>query len=108
LNEETNQARAMQENHSGDEDRSKRSADLPAVIALAVAIFGLLAMLIVDHGPWSVPMVQTSEVANYGMTGDAVRAAGAKVTPTAPKPEIEPEMPGPKPVQPGDVPAPRS
>ncbi len=98
----------MQENHSGDEDRSKRSADLPAVIALAVAIFGLLAMLIVDHGPWSVPMVQTSEVVNYGTPGDAVRAAGAKVTPTAPKPEIEPEVPGPKPVQPGDVPAPRS
>jgi hypothetical protein len=91
-----------------DEARSKRDAELPVVIALAVAFFGLLAMLIVDHGPWSRPKVQSAEVANYSTTGDAARAAGAKVTPTAPKPEIEPEMPGPKPVQPSDVPAPRS
>ena len=106
FDEETNQAGAMQEKK--DEDRSKRSAELPVVVALAVAIFGLLAMLIVDHGAWSLPKVQTSEVTNFGTTGTAARAAGAKVTPTAPKPAIEPEMPGPKPVQPGDVPAPRS
>jgi hypothetical protein len=96
----------MQEKRS--EDRSKHGVELPLVIALAIAILGLLAMLIVDHGPWSRPKIQTSEVVNYGTTGDAARAAGAKVTPTAPKPEIEPEMPGPKPVQPADVPAPRS
>ena len=94
----------MQEN----KDHSKRSAELPVVIALALAIFGLLAMLIVDHGQWSRPNFQSAEVVNYGTTGDAARAAGAKVTPTAPKTEIEPEMPGPKPVQPGDVPTPRS
>jgi hypothetical protein len=98
----------MQENSSRDEDRSKRSAELPVVIALVVAIFGLLAMLIVDHGPWSRSKVQATEVANYATTGNAARAAGAKITPTAPKSAIEPEMPGPKPVQPGDVPAPRS
>jgi hypothetical protein len=91
-----------------DQDRSKKSAALPVVIALALAIFGLLAMLIVDHGAWSGSNVRTSEVAHDGTTGAAARAAGAKVTPTAPKSEIEPEIPGPKPVQPGNVPAPRS
>jgi hypothetical protein len=70
------------------------------VIAAAVAIFGVLAMLIVDHGPWSHPKVQTAEVADYKTTGAAARAAGATVTPTSPKPELEPDAPGPKPAQP--------
>jgi hypothetical protein len=68
----------------------------------AVAIFGVLAMLIVDHGPWSHPRVQTAEVANYKTTGAAARAAGATVTPTSPKPELEPDAPGPKPAQPAN------
>jgi hypothetical protein len=68
----------------------------PVVIAIAVAVFGVLAMLIVDHGPWTRPRVQTAEVANHKTTGDAVRAVGAKVTPTAPKSELEPAVPGPQ------------
>ena len=63
----------------------KRMLRHPAVIAIAVAVFGVLAMLIVDHGPWTRPKVHTAEVANYRTTGDAARAVGAKVTPTAPK-----------------------
>jgi hypothetical protein len=59
-------------------------------------VFGVLAMLIVDHGPWSRPHVQTAEVATYKTTGEAARAAGASVTPTAPKAVIEPDVPGPK------------
>jgi hypothetical protein len=70
------------------------------MVALAIAVFGVLAMLIVDHGPWSRPNVQTAEVANYRTTGAAARAAGAAVVPTAPKPPLEPEAPGPKPAQP--------
>jgi hypothetical protein len=70
------------------------------MVALAVAIFGMLAMLIVDHGPWSRPNVQTAEVADHQTTGAAARAAGAAVAPTAPKPALEPEAPGPKPAQP--------
>jgi hypothetical protein len=70
------------------------------MVALAVAIFGLLAMLIVDHGPWSRPTVQTADVANYQTTGAAARAAGAQVVPTEPKSSIEPAPPGPKPAQP--------
>jgi hypothetical protein len=74
----------------------------PVMVALAVAILGVLAMLIVDHGPWSKPRVQTAEVAYYKTTGEAARAAGAQVAPTAPKPAIEPEPPGPKPAQPAN------
>jgi hypothetical protein len=79
---------------------SKRTGVQPVVIALAVAIFGMLAMLIVDHGPWSRPKVQTAEVANHRTTGEAARFAGAAVAPTEPKSAVEPEAPGPKPVQP--------
>ena len=80
----------------------KRTLGRPVVVAMAVAGFGVLAMLIVDHGPWSRPKVQTSEVANYKTTGEAARAAGAAVTPTAPKPVLEPSAPGPKPAQPAN------
>jgi hypothetical protein len=82
------------------ENHSKRSGVHPVMVAFAVAIFGVLAMLIVDHGPWSHPNVQTAEVANHATTGESARAAGAVVAPTAPKPAIEPEPPGPKPAQP--------
>jgi hypothetical protein len=82
-----------------DKNHSKRT---PVMVALAVAIFGVLAMLLVDHGPWSRPNVQTAEVANYKTTGAAARAAGATVTSTAPKPELEPAAPGPKPAQPAN------
>lgn len=71
-------------------------------VALAVAIVGFLAILIVDHGPWNRPQVQTAEVANYRTTGEAARAVGASVTPTTPKPALEPAAPGPKPAQPAN------
>jgi hypothetical protein len=75
----------------------------PVVIAVAVAVLGILAMLIVDHGPWSRPQIQTAEMANYTTTGAAAQAAGATVTPTEPKPQIEPIAPGPKPVHPANA-----
>ena len=86
----------------------KRTLGRPVVIAMAVAVLGMLAMLIVDHGPWSRPQVQTAEVANYKTTGEAARAAGAIVTPTAPKPVLEPVVPGPKPAQPANPVTPRA
>ena len=78
---------------------SKRKLQRPVVVALTVAVFGVLAMLIVDHGLWGRPHLQTAAVANYGTTGEAARAAGATVMPTAPKPALEPVPPGPKPAQ---------
>ena len=84
----------MIEHHPG------RSGVHPVLVAIAVAIFGALAMLVVDHGPWSRPNVQTAEVANQATTGESARAAGAAVAPTAPRPPLEPLPPGPKPAQP--------
>jgi hypothetical protein len=72
----------------------------PIAVVAAVAIFGLLSLVIVDHGPWNRPQVQSLEFARSTTTGDAAQAAGAKVTTTEPKPALEPEAPGPKPAQP--------
>jgi hypothetical protein len=85
-----------------DRKLPKRRGLHPVMFALAVAIFGVLAMLIVDHGPWSRPTVQAADVANYKTTGAAAHAAGAQVVPTEPKAAIEPAAPGPKPAQPAD------
>src|SRR6266566_1466643 len=41
---------------SMNEDHLKPVIRGPLVIALAIAVFGVLAMLIVDHGPWSRPL----------------------------------------------------
>jgi hypothetical protein len=92
----------MNDNCSRNKKDSERTARSPVVIAAAVAFFGVLGMLIVDHGPWSRPKVQTAEVAHYKTTGDAARAVGATVAPTAPKPEIEPVAPGLKLAQPAN------
>lgn len=76
----------------------------PLAVALAVAVFGVAAMLLIDHGPWNKPHLRTAMI-NYGTTAAAAKAAGARVTPTVRKPVIEPEAPGPKPTQPAnDVP----
>ena len=88
------------------ENHSNRTAVHPVVAALAVAMFGVLALLIVDHGPWNRPNVRTAEVANHRTTGEAARAAGAVVAPTEPGTALEPEPPGPKPVQPASPHAP--
>jgi hypothetical protein len=82
--------------------QSKRTLPRPLMIALAVAIFGVLGMLIVDHGPWNRPKVQTAEIVHYTTTGASARAVGATVTPTASKLEPEPAPPGPKPAQPAN------
>ena len=78
------------------ENHAKRWSVRPVWIALAIAIFGVLAMLIVDAH------VQTAEVARHQTTGQAARSAGAAVEPTAPRPALEPEAPTPKPVQPAN------
>ncbi|MCA6117881.1 hypothetical protein J6524_23825 [Bradyrhizobium sp. WSM 1738] len=88
------------------EDRLSRTGGVPLKVAIAVAVFGVLSMLIVDHGPWNKPKVQHPVFANYSTTGEAARAAGAQVMPTEPRLDVEPEPPVPKPVHPAN-PAPR-
>jgi hypothetical protein len=77
----------------------------PLAVALAVAVLGVAAMLLVDHGPWNRPHLRTATI-NYGTTAAAAQAAGARVTPTLRKPVIEPKAPGPKPAQPANDVAP--
>jgi hypothetical protein len=86
----------MTQDHSTGEKRSRRKLGSPVVVAAAVAVAGVLAMIVVDHGPWSRPHTETAEVADHMNTGEAARAAGATVTATAPKSEVEPVAPGPK------------
>ena len=86
----------MTQDHSTSEKRSQRKVGSPVVVAVVVAVAGVLGMIVVDHGPWSRPHTETAEVANHRSTGEAARAAGATVTPTAPKSEVEPTAPGPK------------
>jgi len=80
-------------------DYAKRNGVQPVWVVLAVAIFGILAMLVVDHGPWSRPHVQTAEIANHQTTGETARAAGADVAPSEPK-RLEPELPLPRQAEP--------
>jgi hypothetical protein len=77
----------------------------PLAVAMVIAAFGFLSLLIVNHGPWNRPQIQTPDVARSTTTGEAAQAAGATVTSTEPKPALEPEAPGPKPVQPASPPA---
>jgi hypothetical protein len=69
--------------------------------AIVIAIVSLLSLLIVDHGPWNKPHVQSQGV-NYATTAESARAVGATVTPTDPKSTVEPIAPGPKPAQPAN------
>jgi hypothetical protein len=78
----------------------KRSIGGPPLIALAVAVSGVVGMLIVDHGPWNRPRVQIPDTVNFTSTDAAAQAVGATVTPTEPKSAVEPTAPGPKPAQP--------
>ncbi|MET0705995.1 MAG: hypothetical protein ABWY82_03990 [Tardiphaga sp.] len=95
----------MTKNHSSG-NQVMRSGGTPLVIAIAVAVIGMLSILIVDYGPWNKPKVQPAVIAHYSTTGEAARAAGAKVMPTEPRLQVEPDPSGPKPVHPAD-PTPR-
>src|SRR6478609_5498293 len=67
--------------------KTEPTARGPMVVAAVVAGVGMLGLLLVDHGPWSTPKVQTAEVHNYSTTGEAARAVDATVAPTEPRSE---------------------
>ena len=98
----------MTENHStkghSTKEHSQRHGGTPLVVTSAVAAFGVLAMLVVDHGPWNKPKMKPTDMAIYSTTGEAARAAGATITPTEPRPAIEPLPAGPTPVNPVNPP----
>jgi len=91
----------MADNHS-KESHATRRGGAPLAVAIAVACIGGFSLLIADYGPRNKPKLQTAAEAHYSTTGDAARAAGATVMPTEPKPRLEPDAPGPKPVQPAN------
>ena len=84
------------------EDHAPRHGGTPLMVAIVIAILGVLGMLIVDHGPWNRPKPHTAATANYSTTGEAARAAGAVVLPTEPRLQPEPDAAGPKPINPPD------
>ena len=77
-------------------DHTNHKGVRPAMVALAIAVFGILAMLLVDHGPWTRPHPQDARLAQHMTTGESARSAGAEVAPTAPKSKLEPDPLGPK------------
>lgn len=89
-------------NDHTSEAHATRRGGAPLVVAIAIAILGVLGMLIVDHGPWNKPHMKTAVVANTTATGDAARDAGATVMQTEPKRRLEPDAPGPKPAHPAN------
>jgi hypothetical protein len=54
------------------------------LFAVAIAAISLVALLVVDHGPWSKPQVLPAHMVEYSSTAAAAKAAGATVTPTPP------------------------
>lgn len=89
-------------NDKSTEIHSTRKGGMPLLVAIAMAALGVLGMLIVDHGSWNKPKVQTAAMAHYSTTGEAAGAAGAIVMPSEPKSQLEPDAPGPKPVHPAN------
>jgi hypothetical protein len=62
------------------EDHQRKRSLEAAAIALTVAVFGVLALLIVDHGLWDRPYHESARA--HAATEAAVAAGGGFVTPT--------------------------
>jgi hypothetical protein len=66
--------------------------------AIAVVCAAVLVMQVRDR--WHTPEIRTAAEAQHTTTGQAARAAGARISQTDPKPAVEPDPAGPKPAQP--------
>src|SRR5258708_15896351 len=80
FHQRNSQARQMRKHHL------KRTLGRPVVIAMAVSVLGMLAMLIVDHGPLSPPQVQTAEGAHYKTPRETAPPPRRLLTPPPPPP----------------------
>lgn len=89
----------MTTDHS-NKNQVRRTGGTPLVVSIAIAVLGVLGILVVDYGPWNKPKVTPAVIANYSTTGEAAPAAGAQVMPTEPKLQVEPDPAGPNPVHP--------
>ncbi|GLH75315.1 hypothetical protein SSBR45G_02230 [Bradyrhizobium sp. SSBR45G] len=68
--------------------------------AIALGCVGALTMLVRDR--WHPPEIKSAEQARLSATGQAARAAGARVMPTDPSLTVEPKPEGPKRAQPAN------
>ena len=58
----------------------------PMIASIAVAVFGVFAMLLVDHGPWNRSSAGNATMIEVGKTAGVAAAAGAIVTDTTMQP----------------------
>jgi hypothetical protein len=71
-----------------------------ALISLAIAFVCAVVLVTQVRDRWHSPEVKTAAEAQLTTTGQAARAAGARISQTDPKPAVEPDPAGPKPAQP--------
>ncbi len=81
-------------------DRHSRTGPLKIAVVIALACVAVLTMLVRDR--WQNPQIKPTQEARYSETGNAARAAGARILPTDPKLTVEPAQAGPKQAQPAN------
>jgi hypothetical protein len=77
---------------------------IPAAISVIVAVLLMVGCAYLISDRFRDPQIKTTEQAERSTTGNAVRRAGAQLSPTEPKLSVEPAKP--KTEQPADHPAP--
>jgi hypothetical protein len=73
-----------------------------ALISLAIALVCAVVLTLQVRDRWNSPEVKTAAEAQTTTTGQAARAAGARISQSEPKPAVEPDPVGPKPAQPAN------
>ena len=71
-----------------------------AMIALVIALVCAAILVVQVSDRWTSPEVKTAAEAQHTTTGQAARAAGARISQSEPKGAVQPDPAGPKPVQP--------
>jgi hypothetical protein len=71
-----------------------------ALLSLAIAFVCAVVLVMQVRDRWNTPEVKTAAEAQTTTTGQAARAAGARISQSEPKPPVEPDPAGPKPAQP--------
>ncbi len=71
-----------------------------AMISLVIALACAAVLVVQVRDRWNTPEIKTAAEAQTTTTGQAARAAGARISQTEPRPPLEPTPVGPKPAQP--------
>ena len=73
-----------------------------SLISLAIALACIVVLTMQVRDRWNSPEVKTAAEAQTTTTGQAARAAGARISQSEPRPPVEPDPAGPKPAQPAN------